>query len=63
MKIEGVCSHDHLRFCGWIGAPGYGQAWECDQCGEALWSPGGPERVVPYADLDRPPELDIEDIR
>lgn len=60
--MEG-CPHNKLRFVAHIAAPGYGQAWECTRCGEALWSPGGACNAVPYSDLDGgPPELSIEDV-
>lgn len=58
-----LCRHRNLEFQGSIAAPGYGQSWKCAQCGEAMWSPGGAADAVPYADLDQPPELSIEDIR
>jgi len=56
------CKHTVVKFCGWIAAPGYGQSWECVDCGAALWSPGGAATAVPYADMERPPELSLEDI-
>ena len=55
------CS-DHLEFRGWIGAPGYGQSYDCAVCGEPFWSPGGAERAVPIDVLGRPPELTPEDV-
>jgi hypothetical protein len=56
------CYHQILKFVAWIAAPGYGQSWECAECGEPMWSPGGAESAVPYAELNRPPELTLEDI-
>lgn len=60
--MNGACAHINLKFNGWIAAPGYGQSWECADCGEAMWSPCGASNAVPYADLDKPPELSKEDI-
>jgi hypothetical protein len=62
-KEISMCEHKTLAFEGYIGAPGYGQAWKCSECGEALWSPGGAVNAVPYSELERPPELSIEDVR
>lgn len=56
------CAHVNLEFKGWIAAPGYGQSWECSDCGEAMWSPCSARSAVPYNSLDRLPELGIEDI-
>lgn len=56
------CKHTVLKFRGHIGAPGYGQSWECVDCGEAMWSLGGALNAVPYASLEQPPELSIEDV-
>jgi hypothetical protein len=50
-----LAEHDcreHLTFRGWLGAPGVGQSWECEACGERFWSPGGADAAVPFADLD-----------
>lgn len=56
------CEHDDLKFVGHIAAPGYGQAYECRHCGEAMWSACG-MAAIPYASMERPPELTIEDVR
>lgn len=60
--VYNPCRHQNLKFNGHIAAPGYGQSWECADCGEAMWSPGGAEAAVPYAQMDRPPELSPEDV-
>jgi hypothetical protein len=57
------CKHTVVTFEGFIGAPGYGQAWRCVDCDEALWSAGGAINAVPYSDLEKPPELSPEDVR
>jgi hypothetical protein len=46
MNRNHVCE-EHLRYVAHIGAPGYGQSWECAICGRGCW------RASPYS----PPEF------
>jgi len=56
------CEHRNITFKGHLAAPGYGQSYECDDCGEALWSVCN-QKPIPFKDLEHPPELTLEDIR
>jgi hypothetical protein len=56
------CLHARTEYVAHVGAPGYGQSHKCIDCGEAMWTAGCGIKPVPYASLEQPPELSINDI-
>ena len=47
-----VCIHANHSFVAHLSAPGYGQSWKCDDCGEALWAPSAEAPKEAFKDLD-----------
>jgi len=41
----------HLVFSGHLAAPGKGQAWDCDVCGDHFWRPNADGHATRFSDL------------
>ena len=57
-----ICKHTNVEFVAHIAAPGYGQSWKCVDCEEPMWAACSGVHPIPYAEMDRSPELSINDI-
>lgn len=49
-------------FVGVLGAPGYGQSWDCTSCGRSFWRGSCGSALIPFDELTSPPELSIYDV-